>query len=183
MISSKSKAESAQRRNREAGAALVEAIIGLLLFTIVSLSAGQLLRMHVDPLLVAERQRKAAKQAESLLNEISSQSGASLVDGGSFELNKEGNPVVDRSSEVKLSCSTSYCDQIVALPETTGTERQLMRFDWQVRFPQGSTAIYTRAWRINTLDAGRRLRRITVLIFPSGETQPLITQTTNVVLR
>ena len=54
--------------NVEAGVGLVEAMIGLLVFTILMLAAGQLMRVHVETLLMGERQRKAGKQAESGLN-------------------------------------------------------------------------------------------------------------------
>ena len=49
----------ARERTVEAGIGLVEAMIGLLVFTILMLVAGQLMRVHVETLLMGERQRKA----------------------------------------------------------------------------------------------------------------------------
>jgi hypothetical protein len=44
--------KSASDRRREAGVGLVESMIGLLVFTILMLVAGQLMRVHVETLLM-----------------------------------------------------------------------------------------------------------------------------------
>lgn len=179
----KTKSYRNERRPGERGAALIEAIIGLLMFTVVAVAAGQLLRVHINPLLMAERQRVADKQAEALLNDLSARASASLVDGGSFTTDDAGNPVRNPDNSVTLNCSTSYCDQIISVPQASGTELNFVRADWGVTPQTGSRQVYVRAWRVRTLDAGRRLRQITIAIFPNGEGEPLAVQTINVVLR
>src|SRR5829696_9605029 len=98
-------------RGGESGAILVEAIIGLVIFTVVLLSAAQFLRWNVEPLLMKERQDKAAKQAESLLNELAARGNADLPAGGSFAVTAQGDPVRNADNSVTLNCTTSYCDQ------------------------------------------------------------------------
>src|SRR5215207_2833637 len=108
-------------RGGESGAILVEAIIGLVIFTVVLLSAAQFLRWNVEPLLMRERQDKAAKQAESVLNELAARRNADLPAGGSFAITAQGDPVRNADNTVTLNCTTSYCDQIVATPQAAGT--------------------------------------------------------------
>jgi hypothetical protein len=172
-----------RNRKSERGAALIEAIIGLLMFTVVALAAGQLLRAHINPILMTERQRAAVKQAESLLNDLSARSNASLIDGGSFNVDNAGNPIRNADNSITLNCSTSYCDQIIGVSQASSTELNFTRSVWGATLPAGGQQVYVRAWRVGTVDAARRLRRVTIAIFPSGDSQPLSVQTLNVVLR
>lgn len=169
-------------RAAEKGGALVEVLIGLLIFTMVSVAAFQLLRVHVNPMMMAERQRKAATQSASLLNNLAARQSAALTDGGSFEVDESGNPVRNKDNTIRLNCSSAYCDQIIAVPQTTGTAYDFKQTEWTDPLPVNAKQVYTRAWSVGTLDDARHLRRITVAIFPSGQNEPLITQTVSVVL-
>ena len=82
-------------RKGEAGVGLVEAIIGLLVFTILMIVAGQLMRVHVETLLAGERQRKAGKQAEAVLNTLVSKKRSELADGGAILRREPGFAVSD----------------------------------------------------------------------------------------
>src|SRR5438874_12978116 len=97
------------RSNAEAGVGLVEAMIGLLVFTILMLVAGQLMRVHVETLLMGERQRKAGKQAESGLNNLVAKKRSELADDGAFEVDQSGIPVRNSDNTVTVNCSTTYC--------------------------------------------------------------------------
>lgn len=174
--------KKSRSRKSERGAALIETIIGLLMFTVVSVAAGQLLRVLIDPLLMSERQRVASKQAESLLNDLSARQAASLPDGGSFNVDAQGNPVRNADSTITLNCSTAYCDQVISA-QGSGTEQNYSRLNWGAALPAGSRQVYVRAWRVSTVDASRSLRRVTIAVFPSGDAYPISVQTLNLVHR
>jgi type II secretory pathway pseudopilin PulG len=180
---SQTKKQRSERREGERGSALIEALIGLMMITFVALAAGQLLRVQIDPMLMAERQRKAGKQAEALLNDLATRWSGALIDGGSFATDSSGNPIRNSDGTISLNCSTSYCDQIIATPQTSGTEMILTRADWSNAETQGTQQFYVRAWSVGTSDDSRGLRRITVAVFPSGDNMPLSVQTIKVVLR
>ena len=171
------------RRRGESGSILLEATIGLGLFTIVLISAAQFLRWNVEPLLMRERQDKAAKQAESLLNELAARKTADLPAGGGFAVSPQGVPNRNADNTVTLNCSAAYCDQIVARPQGSGTAFDFVRSNWGAAAPAGGTQVYVRAWRVETLDASRNLRRVTVAVFPSGSGEPLAVRKFEIVQR
>lgn len=173
----------AKTRGGESGAILVEAVIGLVIFTVVLLSAAQFLRWNVEPLLMKERQDKAAKQAESLLDELAARSSADLPAGGSFAVTAQGDPARNADDSVTLDCTASYCDQIVAAPQAAGTAFDFVRAAFGAAPPANGTQIYVRAWRVEALDAARNLRRITVAVFPAGSGEPLAVRKSEVVQR
>jgi Tfp pilus assembly protein PilV len=170
-------------RGGESGAILVEAIIGLVIFTVVLLSAAQFLRWNVEPLLMKERQDKAAKQAESVLNELAARRNADLPAGGSFAVTAQGDPTRNTDNSVTLNCTTSYCDQIVATPQAAGTAFDFVRAAFGAAPPANGMQIYVRAWRVETVDAARNLRRITIAVFPAGSGEPLAVRKSEVVQR
>src|SRR5712692_5620925 len=98
--------KSVIERRGEAGIGLVESMIGLLVFTILMLVAGQLMRVHVETLLMGERQRKAGKQAEAGLNNLVSKKRSELADGGAFAVDQNGAPIRNSDNTVPLNCST-----------------------------------------------------------------------------
>ena len=175
--------KSASDRRREAGIGLVESMIGLLVFTILMLVAGQLMRVHVETLLMGERQRKAGKQAEASLNNLVSKKRSELSDGGAFAVDQSGTPIRNSDNTVSLNCSTAYCDQIIAVPQPAGTGTDLVTIAWGVTLPTGSQAIYTRAWTMQTLDGAKGLRRATIAVFPAGNGEPLSVLQTEAVQR
>jgi type II secretory pathway pseudopilin PulG len=132
-------------RDGESGHFLVEAAIGLVIFTIALLSAMQFLRWNMDPLLMQERQDKAAKQAESVLNELAARKNSNLPDGGSFAVGAQGDPTRNADNTVTLNCSTAYCDQIVAAPQAAGTAYYFTRADWGAAAPADGMQVYVRA--------------------------------------
>ena len=163
----------ASERRSEAGIGLVEAMIGLLVFTILMLAAGQLMRVHVETLLMGERQRKAGKQAESGLNNLVSKKRSELADGGAFAVDQSGIPIRNADNTVTLNCSITYCDQIIAVPQASGTGTDLVTIGWGATPPDGSLTIYTRAWTVRTLDGAKGLRRATIAVFADSNSEPL----------
>ena len=180
----RSNARASERERRgEAGIGLVESMIGLLVFTILMLVAGQLMRVHVETLLMGERQRKAGKQAEAGLNNLVSKKRSELSDGGAFVVDQSGTPVRNSDNTVSLNCSTVYCDQIIAVPQPSGTGTDLVMIAWGATLPTGSQPIYTRAWTVQTIDGAKGLRRATIAVFPAGNGEPLSVLQTEAVQR
>ncbi len=171
------------KRRGEAGIGLVESMIGLLVFTILMLVAGQLLRVHVETLLMSERQRKAGKQAEAGLNNLVSKKRSELADGGAFAVDQSGTPIRNPDNSVTLNCSAAYCDQIIAVPQPFGIGTDLVTVGWGASLPHGSQTIYTRAWTVQTLDAAKALRRVIIAVFPSRNNEPLSVLVTEAVQR
>jgi Tfp pilus assembly protein PilV len=170
-------------RRGQAGIGLVESMIGLLVFTILMLAAGQLMRVHIETLLMGERQRKAGKQAEAGLNNLVSKKRSELTDGGAFAVDQSGSPIRNSDNTVTLNCSTAYCDQIIAVPQVSGTGTDLITIGWGANPPNGSQTIYTRAWTVQTLDGAKGLRRVTIAVFPNSNGEPLSVLRTEAVQR
>jgi Tfp pilus assembly protein PilV len=168
-----------EQPNQEAGVGLVESLIGILVLTIAMLAAGQLFRVHIESLVLAERQRKAGAQAESILSDLAARTRSSLIDGGAFSTDSTGAParntnnVNNANNSITLACNTTYCDQVLATPENQGKGLTLTRVVYGAPAPEGSTLAYTRAWNIATLDSAKGLRRITVAVFSSDNNVPL----------
>jgi len=141
------------------------------------------MRVHVETLLMGERQRKAGKQAEAGLNNLVSKKRSELSDGGAFAVDQSGNPVRNSDNTVSLNCSNAYCDQIIAVPQPSGTGTDLVTIGWGASLPTGSQAIYTRAWTVQTLDGAKGLRRATIAVFPAGNGEPLSVLQTEAVQR
>jgi hypothetical protein len=173
----------ASQLSGESGIGLVESMIGLLVFTILMLVAGQLMRVHVETLLMGERQRKAGKQAEAGLNNLVSKKRSELADGGAFPVDQSGNPARNSDNTVPLNCAIADCDQIIAVPQPSGTGTDLVTIGWGASLPAGSQAIYTRAWTVQTLDGAKGLRRATIAVFPTGNSEPLSVLQTEAVQR
>lgn len=172
-----------ERRRGQAGSILVEAIVGLVLFTVAVLSASQLLRWNVEPLLQKQRQEKAGKQAESVLNELAGKKIADLPSAAAFGLNAAGDPSRNADNTVTINCTAAVCDQIVAVPQAAGTALDFVRMNWGAAMPTNGRQIYVRAWTVTTLDAARKRRRITVAVFPNGSAEPLAVRKSEVVQR
>lgn len=167
----------------ESGAILIEAVVGLVIFTIAILSAAQFLRWNLEPLLQKERQEKAGKQAESLLGELAGKKIADLPDADAFAVSSSGEPVRDAAGSVTTNCTAAVCDQIVAVPQAGGTAFDFVRSNWGATPPAGGQQVYVRAWAVATLDAARKRRRITVAVFPAGTAEPLAVRKSEVVQR
>ena len=170
-----------QARRNQRGFSLIETMVGLVIFSIVLLVAGQFLRVYVTPIVQGEREGIAKKQAESLLNDLSAKRKADLAQGGSFAVDAAGAPVRDADGAVTLNCTNTYCDKIVAVPQATGTALDFVRYDWNAAVPANGEPVYTRAWAVATLDDARNRRGLTVAIFPSGSNAPLADVHTSVV--
>lgn len=182
IVRGKARARTSEVRS-EAGIGLIESMIGLLVFTILMLVAGQLMRVHVETLLMGERQRKAGKQAEAGLNNLVSKKRSELADGGAFAVDQTGNPVRHFDNTVSLNCSAAFCDQIIAVPQPSGTGTDLVTIGWGASLPTGSQTIYIRAWAVQTLDGAKGLRRVTIAVFPPGNGEPLSVLLTEAVQR
>src|SRR6266851_6187701 len=88
-------------RKSEWGVSLVEAIIGLLILTIVFLSAAQLLRVHVEHLSLADRARRADVQANATMNTLAAYDMSALPDGNPFS-GKGNNDAIANGEQITL---------------------------------------------------------------------------------
>jgi Tfp pilus assembly protein PilV len=177
-------------RHNERGMSLVESIIGLLVLTIVLLAAAQLLRVNVQHLAMADRARRADVQANATMNTLATYNLSALPDGNPFR-NKatitQGTPVyLDNDT-----CLTAAnCDQVVQIPRS-GTESTYINVGWNQPLPTNGSVTYYRAWKVETLDAEKGLRRITLAIIPAepdlspatDAMTPLVLRQTDVVQR
>lgn len=157
-------------RKGERGVSLVEAVIGLLILTIVFLSGAQLLRVHVEHLALSERSRRADVQANATMNTLASYNMSALPDGNPFSGKGNDDPIADGeqiSLDSNICLAQANCDQIVKFPQSTGTGSDYTTVNWNQRPPTNSTVVYYRAWRVTTVDATKGLRRITLAILPA----------------
>jgi Tfp pilus assembly protein PilV len=154
----------------QAGVSLVESLIGLLLLTIVLVSAAQLFRVQVMHLFLTERARLADTQANALMNSLASYNQSALNDTNAFA-NKSPGQAINDGDQLSLNtnvCQTAYaCDQVARVPQTSGTGADYVVVPWNQTLPTGSTLTYYRAWRVVTIDAAKHLRQITVAIIPA----------------
>lgn len=180
-------------RRSERGVSLVEAIIGLLVLTIVLLTSAQLFRVHVEHLALVERARRADEQANATMNALAAYDLSALPDGNPFkgkgneESFAEGEPV---QLDGSICMAQANCDQIVRVPQSASTGSDFTTIGWNQPPPTNSSAVYFRAWRVTTLDQIKRLRRITLAILPAESNQdrtqpiePLAIRVTDVVQR
>jgi len=180
-------------RKGEWGVSLVEAIIGLLILTIVLLAGAQLFRVHVEHLALTDRARRADVQANATMNTLAAYNMSALPDGNPFsgrdskDAIADGEPITLDSS----ICSTeANCDKVVKIPQSTGTGSDYTTINWAQKVPANSTVVYYRAWRVTTLDVNKGLRRITLAILPAepdkantDPIEPLALRQTDVVQR
>ena len=175
------------------GMSLVETIIGLLVLTIVMVTAAQLLRVHVLHLALSERARFADTQANSALNSLASFNQSALPDVNPFS-NKSATATISDGEPLSLDtnvCATTYnCEKQYRQPQSSGTGYNYFRLQWNQTPPNNAALIHYRTWRVTTLDAPRHLRRITVAIIPadldqtpSAPVEPLALRTSDVVQR
>lgn len=154
----------------QAGIGLVEAIIGLLVLTIVLLSAAQLFRIQVTHLALTERARVADTQATRVMSGLAAMNQSALPDVNPFA-GKTTTATIADGEQVSLDtnvCQSTYsCDKLVRLPQSSGTGYDYAEIGWTDPLPTNSTLLYYRAWRVTTLDAARHLRQITVAITPA----------------
>src|SRR5207244_2190266 len=95
---------------------------------------------------------------------------SALPDCNPFQGKSSTDPVND-GDQLSLNtnaCLTTYaCDEVVKVPQSTGTGYDYVVIAWNQTLPTGGTLAYYRAWRVTTLDNLRHLRRITVAILPA----------------
>jgi hypothetical protein len=168
--SSQGKTEFVRLGPGECGMSLIETLIGLLVLTIVIVSAGQLLRVQVLHLALSERSRLADTQGNNALNLFAGYNQSALPDCNPFQGKNSTDPIND-GEQLSLNtntCLTTYaCDQVVKVPQSSGTASDYVVIAWNQSLPAGGTLAYYRAWRVTTLDSARHLRRITVAILPA----------------
>lgn len=180
-------------RKGECGVGLVEAIIGLLILTIVFLSAAQLLRVHVEHLALSERSRRADVQANATMNTLAAYNMSALPDGNPFS-GRANNDTIAAGEQISLDSNIclaqANCDQVVKFPQSSGTGSDYTSVNWNQPIPTNSTTVYYRAWRVTTIDAAKGLRRITLAILPAEPNkantdpiEPLALRQTDVVQR
>ena len=175
------------------GVSLVEAIIGLLVLTIVLLAAAQLFRVHVEHLALVERSRRADEQAHSAMNTLAAFNFSALADSNPFQGKgtqdtfAEGEPV---QLNTNVCIAQGNCDQVIRVPHSSDTGSDFTTIPWNQTAPTNSSVIYYRAWRVTTLDPLKRLRRITLAILPvepnrdiNQPIEPLALRQTDVVQR
>lgn len=168
---SAAKTHSPHRPN-ERGVGLVESLIGLLVLTIVLLTATQLLRIHVQHLALSDRVRRGDVQANAALNTLAAFNFSSLPDSNPFQGKNETDPITP-GEQVSLNndicLAQANCDLVVQIPQTSNTESQYIVVGWNQHLPTNGTTVYYRAWRVTTLDANKGLRRITLAILPAEQ--------------
>ena len=175
------------------GVALLEAIIGLVILTMIFLSTAQLFRVHVEHLALVERARRADEQAHITMNALAACDFSRLPDSNSFVGLGNDDPIAEGQA-VQLDASKcvaqTNCDRIVRVPHSTDTGSDFLTIGWNQTPPTNATVIYLRAWRVTTLDPLKRLRRITLVILPvepnqdlNSPIEPLALRQTDVVQR
>ena len=179
--------------DNQRGVALVEAIIGISILTIIFLSGAQLFRVHVEHLALVERARRADEQAHITMNALAALSFSLLADSNSFVGKSSEDPFAEGEAvqlDTNKCIAQGNCDRIVRVPHSTDTGFDFITIGWNQTPPTNSTVIYLRAWRVTTLDPLKRLRRITLVILPVEPNQdfnipiePLALRQTDVVQR
>lgn len=181
------------RGHNQVGATLVEAIVGILVLTIVLLAAAQLFRVHVEHLALTERARQADLQANAIMNRLAAYNLSALPDGNPFSGKGATAPIAD-GEQIALdnnAClAQANCEQIAKSPQPSGTASDYLTLGWNQPTPTGSSIAYYTAWRVTTLDAPKGLRRITLALIPvepgknpTDPIEPLILRETDVVQR
>ena len=160
----------------EAGIGLVEALIGLLVLTIVLLAAAQLFRVQVTHLALTERARRADTEANKLMSSLAAYNRSSLPDVQPLAGRTSTDAIPD-GAQLSLDtnvCQAAFgCDKVVRIQQASGTGVDYVTVPWNQTNPTGSTMAYYRAWRVTTIDAARQLRQITVAILPADlDNQP-----------
>ena len=189
----KAKVTLIRSQDSQRGVSLVEAIIGLLVLTIVLLAAAQLFRVHVEHLALVERSRRADEQAHSAMNTLAAFNFSALADSNPFQGKgpqdtfAEGEPV---QLNTNVCIAQRNCDQVIRVPHSSDTDSDFTTIPWNQTAPTNSSVIYYRAWRVTTLDPLKRLRRITLAILPvepnrdaNQPIEPLALRQTDVVQR
>ncbi len=180
-------------QNNQRGVALVEAIIGLFILTIILVSGAQLFRVHVEHLALVERARRADEQAHITMNALAAYNLSALADSNPF-LGKGSQDTFAEGEAVQLNVNVciaqANCDRIARVPHTSDTGSDFVTLSWNQTPPTNASVIYFRAWRVATLDPLKRLRRITLVILPVEPNQdfnipiePLALRQTDVVQR
>src|SRR5690349_12948426 len=82
-------------QHNQRGVALVEAIIGLSILTIILLSGAQLFRVHVEHLALVERARRADEQAHVTMNALAAYPLSNLPDSNSFVGKSNDDPFAE----------------------------------------------------------------------------------------
>jgi len=167
---SRTRKQNRKRLHGESGVGLVESIIGLLVLTVVLVTSGQLLRVHVLHLELTERARFADTQANSALNSLTSFNQSALPDVNPFA-GKSATATIADGEQLSLDvnvCATTYsCDKQYKVPQASGTGVDYIRLPWTQTPPTNATLVHYRTWRVTTLDAAKGLRQITVVIIPA----------------
>jgi Tfp pilus assembly protein PilV len=190
--------QTSSSRAGEKGFSLVEALIGLIVLTIVVLTCAQLFRVHVEHLALADRSRRADVQANASMNTLASFNFSALPDSNPFTGKGPNDPIAD-GEQVSLNSAAclaqANCEQIIRWPQTSSTASDYVTISWNQPRPTGPpnaqpVVVYYRAWRVTTLDAAKGLRRITLVILPAEPNkaatdpiEPLALRQTNVVQR
>lgn len=157
-------------RKNEWGVSLIESIIGLLILTIVFLSGAQLLRVHVEHLALADRARRADVLGNATMNTLAAYDMSALADGNPFKGKDEKDEFADGEEltlDSDVCMAQANCDQIVKVPQSTGTGYDYITVNWNQRPPTKAATVYYRAWRVRTIDAAKGLRHITLAILPA----------------
>ena len=179
-------------QDNQRGVALVEAVIGLFILTIILVSGAQLFRVHVEHLALVERARRADELAHTTMNALAASTFSALPDGNPFEQGIE--ETFTEGEQVRLNVAVcmaqANCDRIVRVPHTSDTGSDFLTIGWNQTPPTNSSVVYYRAWRVTTIDPPKRLRRITLAILPVEPNQdfnipiePLALRQTDVVQR
>jgi type II secretory pathway pseudopilin PulG len=161
------KTRNEKRRGGERGFSLIETVIAIAVAFIGTVIALQFLMVRTGSVLLVERQQQAEESAEGALGVLAARSSRDLPDtGATFELQADGTLRSNRS------CWSGICDQIVDGPSASHDSPA-----GGVMYgppPSGTTRTFVRRWRVETIDAARQQRRITVAVLSTdASTYPL----------
>lgn len=166
-------------RSRERGFALMETLIGLVMFAIVLTIGLQMLLVRAASIEQTARQRLAEESSESALEALARRSATELpATAGTFTLN------ADNTITVTGVCGVSNCDMVLD-PEPDILTKTSVASGYPMtaggNSPPGETLQFIRRWRVDTVDAALGLRQITVVVLrDTTSTQPLAVKRTQV---
>lgn len=164
------KNDHTQRCHGQSGMSLVESLIGLVVLTIVLVSAAQLFRVQVMHLSLSERARQADTQANNVMNFLVAYNQSALPDTNPFS-GKSSTQTIADGDQLSLDpniCQAAFaCDKIVRVSQASGNGVDYTVLSWSQTLPTGSSLAYYRGWRVTTIDATKHVRQLTVAIMPA----------------
>lgn len=149
----------------EKGFTLIELLIVAVLLVLIGGGIGLMFMQRSKAIEDNELAGKANAAAENAMEVLSNLPKADLQNGGTFLL------AGDNEIKIQNKCTTLVCDWLV-IPSYS-SESPAKGLPYQEQMPDGKT-VFFRRWLIEDVDAGLGLKKITVAVLVSSESeQPL----------